>query len=163
MHSQPGQPRRGGGRRIADGWPGEPQPEPACDGRAEVLRQYLEAVRKRAAGAASWLTTSRHYAQLINRDGVVPVRARFSAEDLAFLASAREELLRFADLGLRLAELHQPLEASAITSDPAGQFQRCRSCMWRWPCPTFRILDEVLAEGTELSGGTELAEGPGPT
>jgi hypothetical protein len=163
MHSQPGQPRRGGGRRIADGWPGDPQPGPACDGRAEVLRQYLEAVRRRAAGAVSWLTTSWHYAQLINRDGVVPVRARFSVEDLAFLASAREELLRFADLGLRLAELHQPLEASAITSDPAGQFQRCRSCMWRWPCPTFRILDEVLAEGTELSEGTELADGPGPT
>jgi hypothetical protein len=146
MHSQPGQPRRGGGRRIAAGWAEEPQPEPVPHGRAETLRQYLEAVRTRAAGAASWLTTSRHYAQLINRDGVVPVRARFSAEDLAFLANAREELLRFADLGLRLADLHQPLEASAITTDPAGQFQRCRSCMWRWPCPTFRILDEVLAE-----------------
>ena len=146
MHSQPGQPRRGGGRRVAAGWAEEPRPEPA-EGRAETLRQYLEAVRQRAAGAASWLMTSRHYAQLINRDGVVPVRARFSAQDLAFLANAREELLRFADLGLRLADLHQPLEASAITTDPAGQFQRCRSCMWRWPCPTFRILDEVLADG----------------
>ena len=169
MHSQPGQPRRGGGRRIAAGWPEEPQPEPVRDGSAETLREYLEAVRRRAAGAASWLTTSRHYAQLINRDGVVPVRARFRAEDLVFLASAREEILRFADLGMRLAELHQPLDASAITSDPAGQFQRCRSCMWRWPCPTFRILDEVLAEGPELTedpvltGGTGLAEDPEPT
>jgi hypothetical protein len=155
MHSQPGQPRRGGGRRIAPGWPEQPQPEPVSDGRSETLRQYLEAVARRAAGASSWLTTSQDYAKLINRDGVVPVRARFSAEDLAFLANAREELLRFADLGLRLAELHQPLEASAITSDPAGQFQRCRSCMWRWPCPTFRILDEVLAEDTEPSRDTE--------
>jgi hypothetical protein len=155
MHSQPGQPRRGGGRRIAAGWPEDPQPEPACeDGRAETLRQYLQAVRKRASAAASWLTTSRHYAQLINRDGVVPVRARFSAEDLTFLANARGELLRFADLGLRLAELHQPLEGSAITDDPAGQFQRCRSCMWRWPCPTFRILDEVLAEDPESQSTT---------
>jgi len=106
-------------------------------------------VRLRAQGAASWLKSSSHYAPLINRDGVIPVTARFSAEDLAFLAQAREELLRFAELGLRLADLHQPLEASAITSDPAGQFQRCRSCMWRWPCPTYRILDEVLVGGDE--------------
>lgn len=119
------------------------------EGRAEALRQYLEVVRLRAEGATSWLKSSSHYAQLINRDGVVPVTAKFRAEDLTFLAKAREELLRFAELGLRLAELHQPLEASAITSDPAGQFQRCRSCMWRWPCPTFRILDEVLAPGLE--------------
>jgi len=165
MHSQPGQPRRGGGRRIAAGWHAEPQPEPVCEGRAESLRRYLEAVRRRAGGAASWLTTSQHYAKLINRDGVVPVRARFSAGDLAFLASAREELLRFADLGLRLAELHQPLEASAINSDPAGQFQRCRSCMWRWPCPTFRILDEVLAGDLDevLAGDTELSEDTQPS
>jgi len=106
-------------------------------------------VQVRARGATSWRKSSRHFAQLINRDGVVPVTARFSAADVAFLASAREEVLVFAELGLRLAELHQPLEASAITSDPAGQFQRCRSCMWRWPCPTFRILDEVLAAGLE--------------
>ncbi|HUA28028.1 MAG TPA: hypothetical protein VMC03_04025 [Streptosporangiaceae bacterium] len=163
MHSQPGPPRRGGGRRIAAGWPDEPQPEPPVrDGRSETLREYLGAVRRRAAGAASWLTTSGHYAQLINRDGVVPVRARFSAEDLAFLANAREELLRFADLGIRLADLHQPLEASELTSDPAGQFQRCRSCMWRWPCPTFRILDETLAEATDPAGSTVLTQGTDP-
>ena len=149
MHSQPGQPRRGGGRRVSAEWPGPTQPALIPEGRAEALRQYLEAVRLRAESATSWLESSSHYAQLINRDGVVPVRAKFSAEDLAFLAQAREELLRFAELGLRLAELHQPLEASAITSDPAGQFQRCRSCMWRWPCPTYRILDEVLAGGQE--------------
>ncbi|HTS99940.1 MAG TPA: hypothetical protein VMI33_25330 [Streptosporangiaceae bacterium] len=149
MHSQPGQPRRGGGRRIAAESPGPPPPAPADDGRAEALRQYLAEVRRRAEGAASWVGTSRDYAQLINRDGFVPVTARLRAEDLAFLANARSELLRFADLGRRLAELHQPLEASAITSDPASQFQRCRSCMWRWPCPTFRILDEALADGLE--------------
>jgi hypothetical protein len=147
MHSQPGQPRRGGGRRVAADWPEPAQPDQAGDERAELLRQYLEAMRVRAEGAASWLESSSHFTRLLNRDGVVPVTARFTADDLAFLASAREELLGFAELGLRLAELHQPLEASAITSDPAGQFQRCRSCMWRWPCPTFRILDEVLAGG----------------
>jgi hypothetical protein len=149
MHSQPGQPRRGGGRRVLAEPPEQPPPALIPDGRAEILRRYLEAVRQRAGGAASWLATSRQYAQLINRDGVVPVTARFSPGDLAFLANAREELLRFADLGLQLAELHQPLEASPVSSDPDGQVQRCRSCMWRWPCPTFRLLDEVLAPGLE--------------
>jgi hypothetical protein len=145
MHSSPDQRRRGGGRRIADAWSEPQHPEPELDGRAESLRQHLESVRRRAHAAASWLETSRHYAQLINRDGVVPVTARFSRDDLAFLARAREELLSFAELGLRLADLHQPLEADTIASDPPGQVQRCRSCMWRWPCPTFRILDELLA------------------
>jgi hypothetical protein len=145
MHSQPDQPRRGGGRRIADAWQEPPHPEPELDGHAEALWQYLESLRRRALGAASWLETSRHYTQLINRDGVVPVTARFSREDLAFLARAREELLRFAELGLRLADLHQPLEADTVATDPPGQVQRCRSCMWRWPCPTFRILDGLLA------------------
>ena len=116
-----------------------------------MLRQYLESVRVRAERAASWLETSGHYAQLINRDGVVPVTARFSVEDLAFLARAREELLGFAELGLRLADLHQPLETDTIADDPPGQIERCRSCMWRWPCPTFRILDGLLASEPEAS------------
>ena len=151
MHSQPGQPRRGGGRRVgadggdAAGTPGPAPQAPAPDERAETLRQHLEGLRQRAQGAASWVGSSSQYAQLLNRDGFVPVTARFTAGDLAFLANAREELLRFTELGLRLAELHQPQEVSAITSDPAGQFHRCGSCMWRWPCPTFRILDEVLS------------------
>jgi hypothetical protein len=149
MHSQPGQPRRGGGRRVAAGPPGPaPQASPP-HGRAETLRQYLEGLQLRAQGAASWLESSNHYAQLLNREGFVPVTARFTAEDLAFLANAREDLLRFAELGLRLAELHQPQEVSAITSDQGSQFHRCGSCMWRWPCPTFRILDEVLSGGVE--------------
>lgn len=151
MHSQPGQPRRGGGRRVAAAWPEPSPPEPDLDLRADALRVYLQSVRLRAQSAASWLETSRHYAQLINRDGVVPVTARFSAEDLAFLALAREELLGFAELGLRLADLHQPLEADALASNPPGQIERCRSCMWRWPCPTFRILDELLASDPEAS------------
>jgi hypothetical protein len=151
MHSQPGQPRRGGGRRLAAAWPEPSPPEPGLDRRAYVLRQYLESVRVRAERAASWLETSGHYAQLINRDGVVPVTARFSVEDLAFLARAREELLGFAELGLRLADLHQPLETDTIADDPPGQIERCRSCMWRWPCPTFRILDGLLASEPEAS------------
>ena len=145
MHSQPDQPRRGGGRRIGAPWPETPPPEPDPDGRAETLRQYLESVRRRAQSAASWLESSRHYARLVNRDGVVPVTARFGAEDLEFLARARAELMGFAELGLRLADLHQPMEADAVAGEESSQI-RCRSCMWRWPCPTFRILDEVLAE-----------------
>jgi hypothetical protein len=151
MHSQPGQPRRGGGRRIGAAWPEPSHLEPDLGGWVGPLRQYLESVRLRAQGAASWLETSSYYAQLINRDGVVPVTARFSAEDLAFLARAREELLGFAQLGLRLADLHQPLEADTIATDPPEQIQRCRSCMWRWPCPTFRILAELLADAPEAT------------
>ncbi len=154
MHSQPGQPRRGGGRRVGAESPGSAPQASVPDGRAETLRQYLEGLQLRAQGATSWLKSSGHYEQLLNREGFVPVKAKFTAEDLAFLANAREELLRFTELGLRLAELHQPEEVSAITSDTAGQFQRCGSCMWRWPCPTFRILDEVLSLGP-LSGGLE--------
>ena len=68
MHSQPGQPRRGGGRRVSAEWPGPSQPALIPEGRAEALRQYLEGVRLRAEGATSWLESSSHYAQLINRD-----------------------------------------------------------------------------------------------
>jgi hypothetical protein len=154
MHTQPGQPRRGGGRRVGAERPG-PAPSAAVpDERAEALREYLESLRLRAQGAASWLKSSSQYVQLLNREGFVPVTAKFTVEDLAFLANAREELLRFTELGLRLAELHQPQEVSAITSDAAGAVRRCGSCMWRWPCPTFRILDEVLS-GRLLAGGPE--------
>ena len=100
----------------------------------------LEAVRFRAQGAVSWLQTSSHYVRLINRDGVVPVTARFTIDDLAFLGNARGELLSLAEAGLRLVALHQPLDGAGDQSDQA----RCRSCMWRWPCPSFQILAEAL-------------------
>jgi hypothetical protein len=116
------------------------QPEPG----AGQLREHLETVRLHAQRASSWLETSSHYARLVNRDGVVPVTARFTAHDLAFLAEARAQMLGFAELGLRLIELHQPLDTGGVTSDPSTPILRCRSCMWRWPCPTFRTLAEVL-------------------
>jgi len=121
-----------------------PEPGPDDPQRTE-LRDYLETLRRRAGRAASWLKTSSHYTRLINRDGVIPVTARFSRDDLAFLAWAREQMLGFADLGLHLLDLHQPLDAGGITSDPSSPIQRCRSCMWLWPCPTFRALTGVLA------------------
>jgi hypothetical protein len=117
-----------------------------ADRLVTTLREQLEAIRLRAFGAASWLEPSRHYARLINRDGVVPVTARFTAEDLAFLALAREELRGFAELGVRLIGLHQPIQDDRI-ADPLGDpMLRCRNCMWRWPCPTFGIIAEVVEQ-----------------
>jgi hypothetical protein len=116
------------------------------DSRIAGLREYLAQVRLRAAGAASWLETSEHYAHLLNSAGVVPVTARFDARDLAFLGWARADLLGFAELGVRLADLHRPLDAGGTTSDPANPARRCRSCMWRWPCPTLRLMTEILTD-----------------
>jgi len=45
---------------------------------------------------------------------------------------------------LRLLELHRPRDAGGITSDPSNPIRRCRSCMWRWPCPTFRAFSDAL-------------------
>jgi hypothetical protein len=108
------------------------------------LREHLDAVRVRAASASSWLEASVHYARLLNQDGVVPVTARFTRDDIEFLGRAREEVLGFAELGLRLLELHAPLDAGGISTDPSSPILRCRSCMWRWPCPTFRMLTDAL-------------------
>ena len=118
-------------------------PEP--DRRLAALHEQLEEVRRRAAGATSWLESSQHYEQLLNAEGFVPVTARFDVRDLRFLGRAREDLLAFAELGVRLAELHRPLDAGGASSDPANPALRCRNCMWRWPCPTFRLLTELLA------------------
>lgn len=108
------------------------------------LREQLEELRARAAGATSWLDSSEQLARLTNSAGLVPVTARFDARDLAFLGRAREDLLSFAELGLRLADLHRPLDGGGTSSDPANPVLRCRSCMWRWPCPTFRLLTDYL-------------------
>jgi hypothetical protein len=135
--------------KAAAGWPALQRA--ARDGRSTALRLYLEAVRTRARTASSWLHSSGHYARLINRDGVVPLTARFRAEDLAFLAKAREELLCFAELGLRLADQHQPLDTWPAGGEPASLVQQCAGCGCRWPCPTFAVLDEVLADWQRLA------------
>jgi hypothetical protein len=129
---------------VGPATPGPTVPEP--DSRIAALHEHLEEVQRQAAGASSWLETSEHYTHLLNSEGVVPVTARFDARDLAFLGRAREELLGFAELGLRLADLHRALDAGGTTSDPAHPAQRCRSCMWRWPCPTLRLMTEILTE-----------------
>jgi hypothetical protein len=130
-------PSRGKGGERPAGPPDDPQRVP--------LREQLDAMRVRAAQASSWLETSVHYARLVNRDGVVPVTAKFTRDDIEFLGRAREEVLGFAELGLRLLELHAPLDAGGISTDPSSPIMRCRSCMWRWPCPTFRMLTDALS------------------
>jgi hypothetical protein len=132
--------------------PPMPPPPPASvsadasptDEQRARIRDDVEGLRLRASVAASWLETSSHYAQLVNHAGVVPVTARFSREDLMFLGEARGQMLRFADLALRLIELHQPGDAGGLSTHPSSPILRCRSCMWRWPCPTFSIVTEVL-------------------
>ncbi|MBT2207189.1 MULTISPECIES: hypothetical protein [Actinomadura] len=114
------------------------------DPRQARLRERLEAIRARSEKSTSWRASTRYLTRLVNRDGFVPVRARLAREDLAFLAGARDELIAFADLGVRLLELHRPQESGGITSDPDNPIQRCRACMWRWPCPTFRAIDNAL-------------------
>jgi hypothetical protein len=141
---------------VPGAWPGAPGPSypdpvpgpvpwvPDVDQQRARIRADMEGLRSRAQAASSWLESSRHYGRLINRQGVVPVSARMTPGDLAFLAEAREEVLQFTDLADRLIDLHQPLDAGGITTDPSSPIRRCRSCMWRWPCPTFSILAEVV-------------------
>ena len=124
--------------------PGPASWVPDVEGQRARIRADMEGLRSRAEGASSWLASSRHYSRLINREGVVPVSARMSPGDLAFLAEAREQILQFTELAGRLIDLHQPLDAGGITTDPSSPIRRCRSCMWRWPCPTFSILAEVV-------------------
>jgi hypothetical protein len=117
---------------------------PEADPREARLRERLEAIRARSAKSSSWRSSTQYLSRLMNRDGFVPVKARLAREDLLFLAGAREEVIMFAELGVRLLDLHRPQESGGISSDPASPLRRCRACMSRWPCPTFRAIDETL-------------------
>lgn len=114
------------------------------DPQRERLRERLEVIRVLTEKATSWREATLPLRALINREGVVPIRARLAGHDLDFLEIARDELLGLSELGLRLLDLHQPRDAGGITSDPANPILRCRSCMWRWPCPTFRAIAESI-------------------
>ncbi|GLW64738.1 hypothetical protein Arub01_29820 [Actinomadura rubrobrunea] len=114
------------------------------DPREDRLRERIEAVRARSEKATSWRSATQYLSRLINDTGHVPVKARLSREDLTFLAGARDEVIAFADLAVRLIELHRPQDAGGITSDLDRPIRRCRACMWRWPCPTFRTVDETF-------------------
>src|SRR5690606_14347287 len=108
-------------------------------------RERLEGIRARSAKSSSWRSSTQYLSRLMNRDGFIPVKARLTREDFVFLAGAREEVIMFAELGVRLLDLHRPQESGGITSDPASPLRRCRACMSRWPCPTFRPIDETLS------------------
>nr|WP_245653335.1 hypothetical protein [Herbidospora sakaeratensis] len=86
----------------------------------------------------------------MNREGFVPIKTRLASTDLDFLEASRDDLLAFSELSLRLIDLHQPRDAGGITSDTAHPILRCRSCMWRWPCPTFRAITEAFSIGHDL-------------
>lgn len=108
------------------------------------LRERLETIRNRSQKSSSWRSMTQYVSRLVNREGVVPVKARLSREDIRFLASARDDVIAFCEMGLRLVELHQPRDSGGITSDPTAPLRRCRACMWRWPCPTIRAVDDAV-------------------
>ncbi|MEU7001528.1 hypothetical protein [Nonomuraea sp. NPDC046570] len=117
------------------------------DPQRQQLRERLEAMLIRTQKAASWQDEAGRLRGLMNHEGYVPVRTRLAGEDLDFLEGARDQLLTFTELGLRLLDLHQPRDAGGITSDTAHPILRCRSCMWRWPCPTFRAMTDSFGMG----------------
>jgi putative ABC transport system ATP-binding protein len=116
---------------------------PPLPQRGAMLRDYLEGVRRRGrhaalpTGARGQPASPAARADLLPADGARP-------DDQELLRMAREDLVGFADLGLRLLELHQRMDLAPATGDPAEIVPRCLSCMWRWPCPTFLTLAEIL-------------------
>lgn len=114
------------------------------DPRQGRLRERLEAIRIRAEKSHPWRSSTQFLARIINQEGFVSVRTKLSRQDLAFIGSARDDVIAFAELGLRLIELHQPRDAGGISSDPHNPIRRCRACMWRWPCPTFQAVSEAV-------------------
>jgi hypothetical protein len=111
--------------------------------RLDRVRERLEAMRARSEKSTSWRSLTPYFTRLVNREGYVPVRARLSREDLGFLGSARDDMVALCEMALRLLELHQPCDAGGISSDPENPSLRCRACMWRWPCPTFRAVERA--------------------
>lgn len=87
---------------------------------------------------------AQYVSRLVNHEGFVPVKARLSREDIVFLAVARDDVTALCEMGLRLIDLHQPRDGGGITSNPGNPLLRCRACMWRWPCPTFRAIEDAV-------------------
>ncbi len=137
--------------------------EPPEDPHRVLVRERLASLLRRAERASSWAGRLAPLRALVNRDGHVPVRAKLAVADLDFLATAREELLCLSSLLLRLLDLHQPRDAGGITSDAARPILRCRSCMWRWPCPTFRALSEALPGSRPAAPPAETPSAPDGT
>jgi hypothetical protein len=130
------------------------------DPQRQGLREHLESILIRAEKATSWHDEAGRLRGLVNHEGYVPIRTRLAGEDLEFLAGARADLLTFSELGLRLLDLHQPRDAGGITSDAAHPILRCRSCMWRWPCPTFRAMLESFGAHRETGDAADMGTDP---
>lgn len=114
------------------------------DPRRAQLIEHLTALLARAGRATSWQSEGNYLSRLADREGHVSVRKRLSLDDIAFLTHARADLNDFAEIGLRLLALHRPRDGGGIGADAASPLRRCRSCMWSWPCPTFRVFLEVF-------------------
>lgn len=115
------------------------------DWQRSRLRDRLEAIRARAEKSTSWRTTTTYLLKLVNHEGHVPIKTKLTREDLVFLAAAREELAAFAEMGLRILEIHQPGKGGGgLTSDPESPLRRCKACMGRWPCHTYRALTDTV-------------------
>ena len=114
--------------------------------RGARLRSYLDEVRRRAYQASAWLDARDRQAQQAGSAGLSPA-ADAGGGERELLRLARDDLAGFADLGLRLLELHQPMDLGAGTGDPSSSVPRCLTCMWRWPCPTFLTLAEIMENG----------------
>jgi hypothetical protein len=115
-----------------------------ADPRQGRLRERLETIRIRSEKSNSWRSSTQFLSRLINREGFVPVKTKLSREDIAFLAGARDDVIALAELGIRLLDMHQPRDAGGISSDPDNPIRRCRACMWRWPCPTYRAIEQAV-------------------
>jgi hypothetical protein len=120
------------------------EPLTEIETREARIRERLETIRARSEKSTSWRESTKYLSRLVNRAGHVPVRARLSRADLTFMAGARDELIAFAELGIRLLDLHRPQASGGISSDPGNPMRRCRACMGRWPCPTLRAIEESL-------------------
>ncbi|WP_146607491.1 hypothetical protein [Spongiactinospora gelatinilytica] len=117
------------------------QPE---DPQCLRLKESLQATLERTEKATPWRERAMPPCPPPGQEGAATISTPLSAHDLVFLEVAREEVRCFAGLVMRLLDLHRPRDAGGITSDAANPIMRCRSCMWRWPCPTFRAVAETL-------------------
>jgi hypothetical protein len=108
------------------------------------VRERLETIRTRSEKSSSWRSMTQYVSRLVNREGFVPVKARLAREDIVFLASARDDVIGLCEMALRIIDLHQPRDAGGITSDAGNPLCRCRACMGRWPCPTFRAIRDAM-------------------
>jgi len=114
------------------------------DRQRSRIRERLETIHARSEKSTSWRTGARFLLQLVNRDGLVPVRTRLTREDLLFLSEAREDVAALSQMALRVLALHRPRQGGGLSSDPDTPLRRCRTCMTSWPCSTYRALSEPL-------------------